>query len=52
MLKGELSGGHDSCQGDSGGGLFVEDWIDNKFKYVAAGLVSYGEGCAEPNKPG
>ena len=44
LCAGDLNGGNDSCQGDSGGGLFVEDWINNKMKYVAAGLVSYGEG--------
>jgi Trypsin len=36
--------GADSCQGDSGGPLMLED--------QQLGIVSWGEGCAEPGKPG
>lgn len=42
----------DTCQGDSGGPLFVKDTVNNKTKYVLAGVVSYGEDCAITGKPG
>jgi secreted trypsin-like serine protease len=52
ICAGEMSGGKDSCQGDSGGSLFVKEIRDNKIKYVSVGIVSYGDGCALPDKPG
>lgn len=52
ICAGNVNGGVDTCQGDSGGPLFVEDVVDNKKKFVLAGLTSFGEGCAQAQKPG
>lgn len=40
--------GKDSCQGDSGGPLFLRS--GDMYKQV--GIVSWGEGCADPAYPG
>ena len=48
FCAGEKSGGKDSCQGDSGGPIFEI----RGGKAVQLGVVSFGEGCARPNRSG
>lgn len=49
LAAGFMSGGKDTCWGDSGGPLIVPD---GNGAYLLAGIVSWGNGCAEPNFPG
>lgn len=49
LCAGYPSGGHDSCEGDSGGPLQVQR---PDGRWVLAGTVSHGIKCAEPNLPG
>ena len=50
ICAGWYAGGKDTCQGDSGGGLYVYD--SSQGTYVLAGIVSNGFGCAQPQYPG
>ncbi|MCX4727199.1 S1 family peptidase [Streptomyces sp. NPDC090052] len=42
-------GGVDTCQGDSGGPMFRKD---DQGGWIQVGIVSFGQGCAEPGYPG
>ncbi|XDV13461.1 hypothetical protein PO909_001861, partial [Leuciscus waleckii] len=48
ICAGLTKGGKDSCQGDSGGPLVSK----NSPQWIQCGIVSFGQGCAQPNFPG
>jgi len=49
ICAGELSGGADTCQADSGGPLMVEN-SDSRWEII--GITSFGKSCGKPNSPG
>jgi Trypsin/Hint module len=50
ICAGVSTGGKDSCQGDSGGPLIIR--ASNSKDDVQVGIVSFGEDCGLPSKPG
>ncbi|XP_026021878.1 transmembrane protease serine 9-like [Astatotilapia calliptera] len=48
ICAGLSAGGKDSCQGDSGGPMVIKQ----SGRWIQAGVVSFGNGCALPNFPG
>ncbi|XP_029768977.1 serine protease hepsin [Terrapene carolina triunguis] len=52
FCAGYAEGGTDACQGDSGGPFVCEDGISRTPRWRLCGVVSWGTGCALPQKPG
>ena len=52
FCAGDGKGGNDTCKGDSGGAFVRERKRGNLLQWIATGLVSWGEGCAQENHYG
>ncbi|XP_047362142.1 serine proteinase stubble isoform X1 [Vespa velutina] len=50
ICAGWRNGGFDSCEGDSGGPMVIQRARDKR--WLLAGIISWGIGCAVPNQPG
>ena len=47
FCAGDGRGGNDTCNGDGGGAFVREGRRGDGYRWVAAGLVSWGNGCAQ-----
>lgn len=52
FCAGDGKGGNDTCKGDSGGAFVREGKRGEDYRWVATGLVSWGNGCAQKNQYG
>ena len=52
FCAGDGKGENDTCKGDSGGAFVREGKRGDAYRWVATGIVSWGEGCAQKNKYG
>lgn len=52
FCAGDGKGGNDTCFGDSGGAFVREVKRGDGHRWVATGLISWGEGCAQENHYG
>ncbi|TGZ58392.1 hypothetical protein CRM22_009673 [Opisthorchis felineus] len=50
LCAGYMSGGKDSCKGDSGGPLMCQE--EKSGRWFQLGIVSFGKQCAAPGTPG
>ena len=49
VCAGTSNGGKDSCEGDSGGPMVIKG---RNSRYELAGVISWGIGCGDRNRPG
>ena len=52
FCAGDGKGGNDTCKGDSGGAFVREGKREDGYRWVAVGLVSWGNGCAQKDEYG
>ena len=50
FCAGDGKGGNDTCLGDGGGAFVRQTKRGDGYRWIAAGLVSWGEGCAQRNR--
>ncbi|XP_061388810.1 venom protease-like [Musca vetustissima] len=52
VCAGVLTGGKDTCRGDSGGPLMIPEMHNNVAHFYLLGVIAYGFGCGRPDIPG